>query len=214
MKLPTVAASQPDASFAKPASADQLDRAAAALRERGFEATVVPGDDAAREALLDMVPAGAQVGEGASVTLDTIGVTAAIEGGSYDAIRPRLRAMDRATQADEIRRLGSSPDWFLGSAQAVTLDGQVLLASATGSQIGPIASGAGHVVLVVGAQKVVPDLDTAFARLTDYSFPLEDARIKAVYGGGGSAIRRVLVMNGEMVKGRTHVLLVAKAVGV
>ena len=145
--------------------------------------------------------------------MDILGLTELIEkSGKYDAIRPRTRAMDRATQMREIRKLGAAPDFFLNSAQALTQDGSLVFVSATGSQIGPIANGAGRLILVVGAQKIVPDLETALARIREYAYPQEDAKMRKLYGVG-SAINRILIFNGEGREGRTTVIIVREPVG-
>jgi acyl-CoA hydrolase len=121
-------------------------------------------------------------------------------------------AMDRFTQSAEIRRLVSTPDVFLASVQAVTEDGRILVASGSGSQIGPIASGAGRVILVVGAQKVVRDLDEAFRRLEDYVRPLEDVRAMAAYGRS-AAVNQTLVLHGGG-GGRIAVVLITDSIGI
>jgi hypothetical protein len=185
--------------FSRPADPESIERAAEALRSHGFDARVVPDAVTARELLLSLIPEGSEVGEGASVTLDQIGVTEAIEkSGCYDAIRPRTRSMDRATQMREIRKLGAAPD---------------VVASFGGSQLGPIASGAGRVILVVGSQKVVPDLATAFRRVEEYSYPIEDAKLQEAYGRH-SAINKMLILNGEIAQVRITVILVREPVGV
>lgn len=200
--------------FARPAGAAAVERTAEALRAHGFDARVVAGPVEARDMLLDLVPVGAEVGEGASMTLDAIGVTEAIEkSGRYDAVRPRTRSMDRATQMREIRKLGAAPDVQINSVAAVTEDGRMVVASMTGSQLGPIGFGAGRVILVVGAQKIVPDLATAFRRVEEYSYPIEDAKMQAALGRR-SAINKLLVLNGEPVHGRSTVILVREPVGV
>ncbi len=186
--------------------------AAEALRARGF-GVVTPSSAAdARCIVLEMLPAGASVHTGASATLAALGITETIEGSDdVTAVRPLIGTMDRATQGDEIRRLGAAPDVMLASAAAVTEDGRILLASGSGSQIGPIASGAGRVILVIGAQKVVRDLDAAFRRLTETVFPLEYARAEAAYGMGAS-INQTLVLHAGG-RGRITVVLVPEAVG-
>ena len=200
--------------FARPAGAKALERAAEALRQHGIDARVVDDAAAARDLLLSLVPEGAEVGEGASMTLDQIGVTEAIEkSGRYDAVRPRTRSMDRATQMREIRKLGAAPDVQINSVAAVTEDGRMVVASMTGSQLGPIAFGAGRVILVVGAQKVVPDLAAGFRRVEEYSFPIEDAKIQEAFGRR-SAVNKMLVLNAEVAPGRTTVILVREPVGV
>jgi hypothetical protein len=73
------------------------------------------------------------------------------------------------------------------------------------------AFGSGQVIWVVGAQKIVPDLATAFERIKRYSYPLEDARARAAYGMA-SAINKQLVISGDM-PGRARVVLVEEALG-
>jgi len=209
----TIEPSLANEAFAQPASSASIDTAASSLRAAGFDVHVVDGPDDARDLALGMLTEGSEVGQGASVTLEQIGVTAEIEkSGRFVAIRPKIRAMDRATQAREIRRLSAAPDFFLASAHAVSEDGHVVIVSNGGSQLGPIASGAGRVILVVGAQKVVPDLTTAFRRIEEYALPTEDARMIAAYGRR-SSIGKMLVLTREMVAGRISVILVRQAVG-
>ena len=200
--------------FAHPAAPEAVERTAEALRTHGFDVHVVTDGVAAREMLLSLVPEGAEVGQGSSRTLDQIGVTEIIEkSGRYDAIRPRTRAMDRATQMGEIRRLGAAPDVQINSVQAVTEDGRMVVASFSGSQLGPIVFGAGRVILVVGSQKVVPNLATAFRRVEEYSYPIEDVKLQEAYGRR-SAINKMVVLNAELQPGRTTVILVGEPVGV
>jgi hypothetical protein len=121
--------------------------------------------------------------------------------------------MDRATQMREIRKLGAAPDVQINSVQAVIEDGRILVVSFGGSQLGPIVSGAGRVILVVGSQKIVPDLATAFRRVEEYSYPIEDAKLQEVLGRH-SAVNKMLVLNAELAPGRTTVILVREPVGV
>src|SRR6185369_8044718 len=96
--------------------------------------------------------------------------------GRYQAIRPLVVTMDRVSRADEIRRLITTPDVVVGSVHAVTETGSLVIASASGSQLPAYAGGAAHAIWIVGAQKVVPDLNTALRRVEDYALPLESAR--------------------------------------
>jgi hypothetical protein len=159
------------------------------------------------------IPAGSQVHHGASESLDTTGITHEIEtSGRYVDVRSRTWSMDRATQADEIRRLGAAPDVMLGSVHAVTETGSLITASMSGSQLGPYGSSAGQVVLVVGTQKIVADLEEGLRRVQDHAFPLEDARAQAAYGIH-SAVNKILVINREITPGRITVVLVDEALG-
>jgi hypothetical protein len=202
----------PNMEFSTPATRERLEAVAEALRENGMLVMVAADRDEARRLVLEQLPSGAHVHQGASVTLDAIGVTEEIEqSGRYDAVRPKLYALDRETQMDEIRRLGVSPDYMLSSAHAVTEDGSLVVASASASQIGPLASGAGHVIFAIGSQKIVPDLPTALRRIEEYAFPLEDERAQAAYGMH-SALNQILVIHAAR-PGRIAVILIDEALG-
>ncbi|MER7333048.1 MULTISPECIES: LUD domain-containing protein [unclassified Micromonospora] len=203
----------PAASFAEPASAEQLERVAAALRANGFAVEILDDAAEARTRIKDLVPEGAGVLTGASETLRLSGIDEDINAsGQYDAIRPRILAIDRATGAHEIRRLVASPDFVVNSVAAVTETGSLVLASGSGSQLPANAGGAAHAVWIVGAQKVVPDLSTALRRVEEHALPLENARAQAVYGMP-SAVNRLLILNAEPRPGRGTVLLLREAIG-
>jgi hypothetical protein len=203
----------PNEEFAHAASEEQLERAAAALEAHGFHAVMAQNGVEAKRLVLEMVPSGSEVSTGASVTLESIGVLAEIEqSGCYNAVRPRIRAMDRATQAREIRKLGNTPDFMLGSVHALTEDGSLLIASLTGSQLGPYANGAGKVILVVGHQKIVPDLEQGLRRIYEYAYPLEDVHVQELYGMR-SGVNKILIINREIVPGRITVVLVREMLG-
>jgi hypothetical protein len=144
----------------------------AALERNGISCLLVDSGAEARTAVRSMLPIGAEVFNNTSRTLEVIGVAEDVErSGHYQPLRPRLYQMDREMQGREMRQLAASPDFVVGSVHAVTEDGSLLIASASGSQLGPLASGAGHVILVIGGQKIVPDLTTALRRIQQYCLP-------------------------------------------
>ena len=199
--------------FGTAADDARVTRTAAALEANGIGVLRAADAADAKRIVLGLIPAGSQVYHGASQSLADSGITEAIEkSGRFDPIRPRIWSMDRQTQGDEIRRLTSSPDVMLGSVHAVTETGSLVTASMGGSQLGPYVSGAGRVILVVGTQKIVSDLDEAMSRVYDYAFPLEDARAQAEYGIH-SAVNKVLIINREITPGRVTVVLVDEVLG-
>jgi hypothetical protein len=199
--------------WAGPAPADRLERAAAALTAHGFTVETLDGVAAARARLTDLIPAGASVFTGASETLRLSGIEADINAsGRYDAIRPRVLAMDRATEADAIRRLLASPDVAVGSVHAVTETCSLVIASGSGSQLPGYAGGAARAIWIAGAQKVVPDLATALRRVEDHCLPLESARTQVAHGWP-SAINRLLILHAEPHPGRGTALLLRQAIG-
>ena len=162
---------------------------------------------------MDLIPEGAMVHHGASQTLDVTGITEELDtSGRYEPIGPRIRSMDRATQGDEIRRETAAPDVMLGSVHAVTETGSLLAASMSGSQLAPYVAGAGRVILVVGTQKIVADIDEGLRRIDEYALPLEDARALEAYGIH-SGVNKVLIINREIVPGRITVVLVDQVLG-
>ncbi|HEV7961655.1 MAG TPA: LUD domain-containing protein [Actinoplanes sp.] len=199
--------------FADPAPAQSLERAATALTAHGFIAEILDDAAAARTRIKDLIPEGASVFTSASETLRLSGIDEDINtSGRYQAVKPRVLAMDRVTRADDIRLLISGPDVVVGSVAALTETGSLVVASATGSQLPAYAGGAARAIWIVGAQKVVPDLSTALRRVEDHALPLESARAQVTYGQP-SAINRLLILNAEPYAGRGTVLLLREAIG-
>jgi len=204
---------QPQPKWAELATDEQIHRAAKALEANNIRTLIAANGVEARRLFFELVPEGAEVFMGASVTLDQLGIKDEIDkSGKFDAVRPRLFAMNRETQGREIRKLGGAPDYAAGSVHAVTEDGHVLIASKTGSQLGPYAMGAGSVIWVVGAQKVVKDLAEGFRRIQEYAVPLEDAHMQQLYHTG-TDLNKVLIINKEIRPNRITLILVKEKLG-
>jgi LUD domain len=184
-----------------------------ALEEHGFSVEVVDDLDAAREAVLARVPEGSTVMTNTSVTLQETGIADAIDGGGgrYDSARNRMFALDFATELQEMKAIAGQPDFALGSVHAVTSEGALVIASASGSQLASYAWGAANVIFVVGAQKLAPSPEAARARIYQHSLILEDARAYAAYGQN-SFVGKILEIHQET-PGRIHVLIIRKVVG-
>ncbi|HWG63838.1 MAG TPA: LUD domain-containing protein [Streptosporangiaceae bacterium] len=183
-----------------------------ALEEHGFSVEVVDDLDAARKAVLARIPEGSSVMTNTSVTLQDTGIADAInDSGRYESARNKMFALDFATQAQEMKAIGGQPDFALGSVHAVTRDGTLVIASASGSQLASYAWGAASVIFVVGAQKLVPTLEAAHERIYQHSLRLEDARAQAAYGQH-SSVGKVLEIHQEL-PDRIHIVLIRQVVG-
>lgn len=210
--MPDTPLAPPSGEWARMPSEDALQRTVRALEANNIHAIVVADGAAAREEVLRLIPAGAEVMNVTSTTLDTIGVSRDImESGRYDAVRKRIYAVPK-DQVDKARRDNVAPDWVVGSVHAVTEDGHVAVASQSGSQLPFYAATAKNVVWVVGAQKVVANLEAAERRLREHALPLEDARARQAYGRG-SAINLMLVVNRAPRPGRITMVLVRESIG-
>jgi acyl-CoA hydrolase len=203
----------PESVYSAAAGPEGIDRTARALASHGFTVEILDDAQAARVRVAALLPDGAAVFTAASETLRLSSIESDIDGSDrLLAIKPRVRKLDRSTQGDEIRRLTAIPDVVVGSVSAVTEDGALVAVSASGSQLPAYAGGASRVVVVVGAQKIVPDLAAALHRVETYAYPLEDVRARGIYGRP-SAINKLLIVNAEPSPGRTTVLLLRQAIG-
>jgi hypothetical protein len=202
-----------DQRFEERATDEQIKRTVEALEANGMHALLAATGEEARRMFFEVVPEGAEVFLGASATLEALGIKETIEkSGKYEALRPKMFAMNRETQGREIRKLGGAPDYAAGSVQALTEDGQVLIASKTGSQLGPYASGAGKVIWVVGAQKLVRDLDEGLRRIDEYCVPREEENMQQRYKSGTYA-GKILIVRREFRPGRVTIIIVKEALG-
>jgi hypothetical protein len=201
------------AEFARLAPEHRVRAALEALERNVITTRLVDSEEQARGVVRSLLPPGAEVYNNTSRTLEVIRVAEDIErSGRYQPLRPRLYRMDRQMQGREMRQLFAAPDWVVGSVHAVTEDRSLLIASASGSQLGPLVSGAGHVLLVIGGQKIVADLSAGVRRIYEYCFPLEERRARQAYGVP-SGVNNVLIINQVSTPGRVTAILVNKTLG-
>ena len=202
-----------DHGFGKVASEEQLQNAASALREHQIKVEIVSSVADARSLLNEKLPHDQVILTTSSETLRTSGLFDDINSsGRFTSLRQRLSKMDAQTQFPEMRMLGAGPEVVVGSVHAVTETGELVIASATGSQLAPYASGAGKAIWVVGGQKVVPDLVTAMKRIQYYSYPMEDVRSREATGKPSSIIK-ILIIHKELMANRGMVVLIREAIG-
>ena len=197
------------------ANEESLNKTVEALNANGVTAIVVESGEDAKAKVLELIPEGVEVMTMTSKTLEAIGVDTVInESGKYDAVMPKLYSMNRQTDGIAMQKLGSAPEYAIGSVHAVTEDGKVVVASGTGSQLPAYAYGSAHVVWVVGAQKIVKNLDDAMTRIYEYVLPLESERANKAYNiTTGSYVSKVLIFNKEITPSRITMILVKEKLG-
>lgn len=183
------------------------------LEKREITAFYVQNGQEAKDKALSLISKGSRVLVSTSVTAEQIGLKDEIDNGEdYKSVRNEYMALDKDNQADKIRELRSTPEVIVGSVHAVTEKGEVLVASNTGSQIPGYSYGAGKVIWVVGAQKIVKSMDQAFKRLTEYVVPLEEQHMQEQYGVGTN-LSKILIINKEKVKNRIFLIFVNEVLG-
>ena len=151
---------------------------------------------------------------GASTTLEEIGFVELLVSKKHpwQNWKERILAEKDPEKQRDIRRSSNTAGYFLGSIQAITLDGRVLGVDATGSRQGGYVYSAKNVIWVTGVNKLVPDLDTAFRRLREYCLPLEDAQQKKK-GAAGSYIGKMVIYEREGRPNRITTLLIKEKLG-
>ncbi len=199
-------------SFNTIASKQSVDKTIAALKANGIEAVFVSTGAEAKKKALEMIPKGAEIMNMTSVTLDTVGLADEVnKSDKFNSVRAKLT--DEKVSAREKKRLGAAPEWVVGSVHAVTENGEVLVASNSGSQLPAYAYGADKVIWVVGTQKIVKNLEEGKKRIYEYVLPLESERAKKAYGVPGSFVSKLLVFNKEVQPGRITVIFVGEVLG-
>ncbi len=184
--------------YSQTASPESTQKTIQALAAHGILAELVPDGASALARLKELIPAGASVSSGASTTLDEIGFTEHLASGAHpwNNLKAAIVAEKDPARQTRLRRESVLADFYLGSVHAVTEDGQVVVASNSGSQLPAYIYTSPNVIWVVGTQKIVPDLDHALARVDGYVIPLEDARMKST-GAPGTALNKLLILKGE-----------------
>jgi LUD domain len=199
--------------FALLATDDQITRTTKALESNNIHVIVVETGVEAKKAIFAIIPENAEVFTASSVTLDTLGVSEEVDkSGRYNSVRAKLVLMDRKTQNREMQKMGTTPEYMIGSVHAVTETGQIIIASKTGSQLAGYVAGAAHVIWVAGTQKIVPTLKIGLRRIEEYTLPLENSRALMAYGKQ-SSVSKLLIVNDEAVSGRTTMIFVKENLG-
>ena len=202
--------------FSKQATKEMVSKTIEALAARGMSAELVANKEEAKEKVLALIPQGAQVMTMTSITLEQAGIADEINTSEkYISVRKQLDTMDRRTRNREMQELGAAPDWAIGSVHAVTENGEILIASNTGSQISAYVYGSGHVVWVVGAQKIVKNIDEGMQRINEYIVPKETERARKAYNlpEFNTNVSKLLIVNKEIFPGRIHIIFVNEALG-
>ena len=178
------------------------------LKNNGINAILVSSQNELKVKISELIPEKSEVMTMSSQTLEITGLAKELnDSGKYVSVRSLLTA-----KADGASFKANLPEFAVGSVQAVTQDGRVVMASATGSQLPAYVYGAKHVVWVVSTQKIVSNLDQATKRIEEHVFPLEDARAMAAYGMH-SGINKILIINKEINKDRLNLLFINEKIG-
>ncbi|HLD60657.1 MAG TPA: lactate utilization protein [Patescibacteria group bacterium] len=184
--------------YTKLASPATIQKTIEALKKRNIEAIMVAAKEEAFEKVKKLIPAGASVNNGSSRTLEEIGLVDYLKSGNHqwDNLHAAVVAETDPGKQAELRQKALFSDYYLGSLHALSENGEIVIASASGSQLPHLAFTSKNIILVVGAQKITATLEAGIRRVREYVFPLEDARMKST-GASGSVISKILIIEHE-----------------
>jgi hypothetical protein len=152
------------------------ERTIAALKKNHFEAKYIPKASDALEDLWKMIPEGATLGVGGSLTLNQIGFQEAVQKRPVKFLNPFAKGIS-PEETMRIRREILTADIFVGSSNAVTEDGKLFNIDATGNRVAPMMFGPKKVVLICGVNKIVKNLAEAQTKVQEWTSPMNVKRL-------------------------------------
>ncbi|HSE29278.1 MAG TPA: lactate utilization protein [Candidatus Saccharimonadales bacterium] len=198
--------------YAETVSQDEVARTKRSLEAKGFKVKIAEDKQQAKELVLQMIPKGAEVFTSTSVTLDQLELPQELNGPDYTSLRGKFMELyGQDDKKHDMKRIGSVSEYTVGSVNAITEQGEILITSATGSQIPNYAYGASNLILVVGINKIVKDMNQAMERLEKHIFPLEDVRSQKAYGVPSSITMNLIYRKDPT--NRVTVILVNESLG-
>jgi L-lactate utilization protein LutC len=198
------------------ASSDSIEKTTSSLKEKGIEVLVVENGNEALEKIKEIIPEGASVMNGSSVTLEQIGFVDYLKSGKHpwNNLHADIVAEKDSKKQAVLRKQALLSDYYLGSVHALAEIGEWVIASNTGSQLPHVVFSSPNLIFVVSTQKIVPNLTEAMRRLEEYVYPLEDVHMKEKYGSG-TKMSKVLIFKHEnpMMGRKIKMILVKEKLG-
>ena len=186
------------------------------LAKHNVEAVVVDTKVEALAKIKELIPAGVSVMNGTSTTLVEIGFVDYLKEGKHgwNNLHETILAEKDPAKQGQLRKESALSDYYLGSVHALSQTGEFVVASNTGSQLPHIVFTSQNLLLVVGAQKIVPTLSEALKRLEEYVVPLEDERSKQAYGVP-TTLNKIVIFKGEspMIGRKVKMIIVKESLG-
>lgn len=198
------------------ASTESINKTIASLKERGHMPEFVETRAEALDLIKKLIPENASVMNGSSRTLEEIGFTQYLKDGQHgwDNLHEKILAEKDPAKQAILRKQSVLSEFYLGSASAIAETGEIVIGSNSGSQLPHLVFTSPNLILIVGVQKITPDLDSAMARVKEHVLPLENQRMKDA-GMGGSFLSKMLVINKEQpfMGRKSHIILVNEKLG-
>ena len=201
--------------YSKVPNNETIEKTIGALKNHGISAVLVNSKEQALEEIKKSIPEGSKIMNGSSTTLIQIGFSEMLKSEKHkwkNLHEDILKEPDYRKQSDLRRKALTETDYFLSSVNAITQDGKLVAVDFSGSRVGALPFAAKNVLIVAGANKIVSDLEEAFARIKNYVINLENERAMKVYGMK-SGFGKWVIIEKEAVPNRIKLILVKEALG-
>jgi len=194
--------------------AKDVEETVKAVQARGIQVMLAENGARALLILQSLIPPGSEVMNGSSTTLIEIGYEDLLKSGKagWKDFHAVITAENDKAKRDELRRKSVAADYFVSSANAIAMTGELVACDKTGSRVGAWPYAAGHLIIISGVNKIVPSLDDALRRIREYVYPLENVRSSKAYGVP-SRIGKCVILANEDTPGRTTLILVKEVLG-
>lgn len=195
-------------------SSDEVVTTISALQQRGITVVHAKSGQNALDILKTIVPQGAEVMDGASVTLVEIGYREFLDNGQsgWKNLREAVYAESDDAKRHELRRKSMTAQYFISGVNAIAQSGEIVACDTGGSRVGAWHFAAGHLILVSSINKIVPTLDDAMRRVQEYVYPLENIRASRKYGEP-SHLGKWVILAYEEKEGRVTLVLIDESLG-
>jgi hypothetical protein len=201
--------------YSKLPTEQTIEKTIESLKSHRIETVLVDTKEQALAEIIKNVPSGSKIMNGSSTTLIQIGFSEMLKSGKHKWINLHekiLKETDKVKQSDLRRSSITDADYFLCSVNAITEDGKLVAVDASGSRVGALPFAAKKVLIVAGANKIVPDIEGAFARIKNYVINLENERAMKVYGVK-SSLNKWVIIEKESIPNRIKLILVKESLG-
>ena len=187
-----------------------------ALNANGIEPIIVEKASDALEKIKELIPEDASVMNGASKTLEQIGFIDYLKSGDHGWNNLHEAIVNEADRAKQgmLRKQAVLSDFYLGSVHALTENGELIIASNSGSQLPHIVFTSQNIIFVVSTKKIVPTLDEGMKRLEEYVVPLEDVNLMKKFNIH-TTVSKILIFKKEnlMMGRKVRMILVNEDLG-
>lgn len=195
---------------------DIVEKTMNSLKKNGHLPEFFETKEEVLERIKELIPKGVSVMNGASRTLEDIGFIEYLKGNSHgwNNLHAEILAEKDVAKQNLLRKQSVLSDFYLGSAHAVTENGEILIASNSGSQLPHIVFTSENLIFVVGVQKITPTLSEAFNRLEKHVIPLENTRMQEV-AGVDTYPSKIVILNREpeFMGRKSYILFVNEELG-